>query len=91
MIPGSHRREKVFHSAAIRRPDFGDWAVFGRPFGKFSRHPAMELPRFRGRNRQEPDIGRIGRENRLAGDTGTRKSDAGDETDVVREVLADRF
>ena len=46
MMHGSHRRGKEFLSAAIRRPDFGDWAVFGSPFRKFSRHPDTPLPSF---------------------------------------------
>ncbi len=39
---------------------------------------------YSGRNRQEPDIGRIGRENRMAGGTGTRESGAGSEADIGR-------
>ena len=43
------------------------------------------------RNLEEPDIGRVGRENRMAGDTGTRMSGVGPKADAVRDALADRL
>ena len=42
-------------------------------------------------NWQKADIGRIGHEIRMAGDTGTRMSGAGGEADVVHNVPSDRL